>query len=89
MNFCVVIAATSFYGLTRNNKKCLDLNKMKKADHEGHNRLFKNFEDKDIIWMMNNIADASEEIKENQEYYINSQYQIIVDSLTEIKEAKK
>jgi succinate dehydrogenase flavin-adding protein (antitoxin of CptAB toxin-antitoxin module) len=33
-----------------------DLDKMKQADHEGHGRLFDNFEDKDIIWMMNNIA---------------------------------
>ena len=37
----------------------------------------------------NEVIDLLTEIKENQEYYINSQYQIIVDSLTEIKEAKK
>ena len=37
----------------------------------------------------NDVIDLLTEIKENQEYYINSQYQIIIDSLTEIMESKK
>jgi hypothetical protein len=40
-----------------------DLDKMKKAKHEGHDRLFDNFEDKDIIWMMNNIAMTKEDVQ--------------------------
>lgn len=41
-----------------------DLDKMKKADHEGHYRLFKNFEDDDLIWLMNNIAMTGEDIQD-------------------------
>jgi len=42
-----------------------DLKKMKEEHPE--NKLFKNFEDKDIIWLMDNVADATDEIKENQD----------------------
>ena len=37
-----------------------DLEKMREAYPQ--NRLFKNFSDEDIIWLMDNVADASEEI---------------------------
>ena len=40
-----------------------DLDKMKQADHEGHYRLFKNFKDEDIIWLMNNIAMTKEDVQ--------------------------
>ena len=40
-----------------------DLDKMKEEKHEGHERLFKNFEDKDIIWLMNNIAMTKDDVQ--------------------------
>ena len=39
-----------------------DLKNMKQADPD--NRLYKNFEDKDIIWLMNNIAMNKEDIQD-------------------------
>jgi len=41
-----------------------DLDKMKKADHAGHSRLFENFEDEDLIWLMNNIAMGKEDMQD-------------------------
>ena len=40
-----------------------------KEEHP-NNRLFKNFEDKDIIWLMDNVADATEEINQEIGDYI-------------------